>query len=206
MPRCLSICPSVDGAIGRPLHIGNTRSPSPSDRAASRTSTARSQSGTRCSRFAFIRSAEIVHTRPATSISPHVVSRTSADRPAVSTSSSNASLTAGVAESDARTVATARPRSGEAAPDGAGRHRSAAPGPAGPGHTGCPDASPRPRPSPAPCGRAGLGTSRRPTCCSCSPRTSTCGGRSLPLRERCAAWPTPGHARFCPTLAERPDC
>ena len=68
---------------------------------------ARPQSGTRCSRFAFIRSAGTVHTRPATSISSHVASPTSPERAAVSTSSSNASLTAGCGDDDARTVSMA---------------------------------------------------------------------------------------------------
>ena len=55
-----SIFGSVDDEIGRahPLRIGNTKpQPSPSARAASRISIARRQSGTRCSRFAFIRRA-----------------------------------------------------------------------------------------------------------------------------------------------------
>ena len=99
---------NVDNAIALPLRIGNTRPlPSPSARAASRISSARPHSGTRCSRFAFIRRAEIVHTRPATSISSHVASRTSADRAAVSTRNSNASLTAGCPDLDARTVSMA---------------------------------------------------------------------------------------------------
>ena len=66
-----------------------------------RISSARPHSGTRCSRFAFIRAAEIVRTRPAVSISAHVASRTSPDRPAVSTSQTPAGA------ADARTVATA---------------------------------------------------------------------------------------------------
>ena len=100
---------SVDAEIGLPLRMGNTsrRTPSPSARAASRISSARRHSGTRCSRFAFIRAAEIVDTRPAVSISSHVASRTSPDRAAVSTRNSNASLTAGCADLDARTVSTA---------------------------------------------------------------------------------------------------
>ena len=91
------------------LRMGNTsrRVPSPSVRAASRISTARRHSGTRCSRFTFIRVAEIVHTRPAVSISSHVASRTSPESAAVSTRNSNASLTAGAADADARTVAIA---------------------------------------------------------------------------------------------------
>ena len=47
------------------------RSPSLSVRAASRTSTARRHSGTRCSRFAFIRAAGMVHTWAVVSISAH---------------------------------------------------------------------------------------------------------------------------------------
>ena len=67
----------------------------------------RPHSGTRCSRFAFIRAGEIVHTASAASISSHVASGTSPDRAAVSTRNSNASLTAGCAEPDARTVSIA---------------------------------------------------------------------------------------------------
>ena len=95
--------------IAFPLRIGNTSplEPAPSVRAASRISSARPHSGTRCSRFAFIRAAEIVQTRPAMSISSHVASRTSPDRAAVSTRNSNASLIAGAAAADARTVSTA---------------------------------------------------------------------------------------------------
>ena len=70
-------------------------------------SSARPQSGTRCSRFAFIRAAEIVHTAPAASISSHVASRTSPDRAAVGTRNSNASLTAGCADFEPRTVSIA---------------------------------------------------------------------------------------------------
>ena len=83
------------------------RRPPPSARAAARISTTSPHSGTRCSRFAFIRAGAFVQTRPDTSISSHVASRTSADRAAVSTRNSNASLTAGAAESDVRTVSTA---------------------------------------------------------------------------------------------------
>ena len=50
-------------AIGLPLNTSGL--PLPSVGARSRTSTARPQSGTRCSRFAFICVAEIVHTAPA---------------------------------------------------------------------------------------------------------------------------------------------
>ena len=62
MPSSRSTIGSVESAIGFPLRIGNTRSLlSPSVRAASRISTARPHSGTRCSRFAFIRVAGTVH-------------------------------------------------------------------------------------------------------------------------------------------------
>ena len=81
--------------------------PVPSVHAASRISSARRHSGTRCSRFAFMRMAEIVHTEPVTSISSHVASHTSPDRAAVNTRNSTASLIASAADSDARTVATA---------------------------------------------------------------------------------------------------
>ena len=49
----------------------------------------------------------MVHTAPATSISSQAASRTSLERAAVNTRNSNASLTAGAAESDERTVSTA---------------------------------------------------------------------------------------------------
>ena len=102
-----SILGSVDAETGFPLRIGNTSGlPPPSARAASRTSSARLHSGTRCSRFIFIRWADSVHTRPGTSISSHVASLASADRAAVSTRNSNASLTTGAAP-DARTVSMA---------------------------------------------------------------------------------------------------
>ena len=68
---------SVDMEIDLPLRMGNTSLSSPSVRAASRISSARPQSGTRCSRFAFIRAAKIVHTAPAVSISSHLASWTS---------------------------------------------------------------------------------------------------------------------------------
>ena len=99
---------SVDADIGLPLRIGNTSGlPSPSARAASRISNARPHSGTRCSRFAFIRMAEMVHARSVVLISVHVASLTSADRAAVRTRNSNASLTAGCPDPDARTVSMA---------------------------------------------------------------------------------------------------
>ena len=65
-----SILGSVDADIGFPLRMGNTsgRAPSLSVRAASRISSLLRHNGTRCSRVAFIRVAEIVHTRPAVSI------------------------------------------------------------------------------------------------------------------------------------------
>ena len=91
---CWSILGSVDAEIGFPLRMGNTsRLPSPSVRAASRISTARRHNGTRCSRFAFILAAEIVHTRPAVSISSQVASRTSTCQIGVRISSTSAVLT-----------------------------------------------------------------------------------------------------------------
>ena len=66
---------------------------------ARRISTARPHSGTRCSRFAFIRSP----TRRPAAISAHRAPRTSPDRADVSTRNSNASLTAVVAP-EAHTV------------------------------------------------------------------------------------------------------
>ena len=90
--RYWSMFGNVDVAIDLPLRIGNTsRLPSPNARAASRTSSARPHSGTRCSCFAFIRVAGTVYTAAAVSISSHVASRTSPDR-AVSTRSSKASF------------------------------------------------------------------------------------------------------------------
>ena len=71
--------------------------PSPSPRAASRISIARPESGTRCSRFDFMRLAGIIQTLAGRSVSSHLAPRTSPDRAAVSTRNSNASLTAGVA-------------------------------------------------------------------------------------------------------------
>ena len=77
----------------------------PSVRAASRISSARPHSGTRCSRFAFIRAAAIVHTRPAVSdLSPRRQPHLGRTAAAVSTGNWNASLTAGCAEPAARTV------------------------------------------------------------------------------------------------------
>ena len=76
--------------------------------AASRTSSARPQSGIRCSRLACIRMVGTVHTRPAGSISSYIASRTSLDRAtAVSTRNLNASLTAGCADFESRTVSIA---------------------------------------------------------------------------------------------------
>ena len=73
LPPLEQVRPGVGGldmAIGLPLRIGNASGlQSPSTRAASSISNARPQSGTRCSRFAFIRMAETVHTRSAALIS-----------------------------------------------------------------------------------------------------------------------------------------
>ena len=94
-----SACHSASGTPDRCRRRASARprgSPPPARRAEPR-----------CSRFAFLRSADIVHTRPATSISSHVASRTSADLAAVSTRNSNASLTGGAAEPDVRSVSTA---------------------------------------------------------------------------------------------------
>ena len=91
----------------------------------------RPHSGTRCSRFAFIRVAAIVHTGPAVSTSSHVASRTSADRAAVSTRNSNASLTAGARTPTPAPSRRPRQRPGEAAPAGAPRCHSADRAPAG---------------------------------------------------------------------------
>ena len=56
------------------------------------TSSARGESGTRCSLPAFMRSAGIVHTAPSRSICSHRALRTSPERAAVSTRNSNASI------------------------------------------------------------------------------------------------------------------
>ena len=67
---------------------------------------ARPLSGTRWSRFIFIRAAGMAHTLASVSISSHAANRTSAERTAVRTSSSNASLTASLSR-DARTARSA---------------------------------------------------------------------------------------------------
>ena len=93
--------------IGFALLMGNTSDlPSPSVRVASRISSARPHSRTRCSRFAFMRGAGMVHTRSSMSISSHRAPRTSPERAVVSTRNSNTSLTIGRAD-EARTAATA---------------------------------------------------------------------------------------------------
>ena len=72
---------------------GNTRpDPSLKSAASASTSSARFESGTRWSRFAFMRSAGAVHVAPARSISSQVALRTSPERAAVSTRNSNASF------------------------------------------------------------------------------------------------------------------
>ena len=76
--------------------------PSAISRASRRTSSARADSGTRCSRLAFIRCAGIVHVAAAKSISSQLAYRTSPDRHAVSTRNSKAS-TAGRYASDVLT-------------------------------------------------------------------------------------------------------
>ena len=76
----------------------------PSAAAAARTGPARARtSGTRCSRFIFMRMAGMVHTRPAVSTSVHSASRTSPHRAADSTRNSNARLAPGSLDED-RTV------------------------------------------------------------------------------------------------------
>ena len=67
---------------------------------------ARGESGTRCSRPAFIRSAGTVHVAASMSISVHVANRTSPARAAVSTKYSKASLSTGAAP-EVRTAAMA---------------------------------------------------------------------------------------------------
>ena len=80
-----------------PPMLGNTSGlPPPSSvHAASRSSSARRLSGTRCSRFIFIRAAGMVYTWASMSISPTAPPeprRTSPDRAAVKTRNSNASF------------------------------------------------------------------------------------------------------------------
>ena len=67
----------------------------PTARASARSSNARRLSGTRCSRFPFVRRAGMVHTPSSRSISVHAALRTSPERVAVSTSNSKASFTTG---------------------------------------------------------------------------------------------------------------
>ena len=85
---------------------GNTSPDSSLNPAASAsTSSARFESGTRCSRFAFMRSAGTVHVAPARSISSQVALRTSPERAAVSTRNSSASFDDSLARALARTFA-----------------------------------------------------------------------------------------------------
>ena len=90
-----------------PVGLGNSRAdPSVNSCAAASTSSVRVESGTRCVRPDFMRSAGTVHTRRARSISSQVASRASPDRAAVRMMNSNSSLVAGHAP-DARTLVTA---------------------------------------------------------------------------------------------------
>ena len=76
----------------RPARIGKTNGESPaSSLARSSTSSAPLDSGTRCSRPAFILAGGIVQTFAAVSISSHVAARASPERAAVKTISSTAS-------------------------------------------------------------------------------------------------------------------
>ena len=61
IPWYWSIFGTVDADMAFPLRMGNTSplEPPPSGRAASRMSSARRHTGTRCSRFAFIRAAPL---------------------------------------------------------------------------------------------------------------------------------------------------
>ena len=87
---------SVDAEFAFPLPIGNTRRlPSPSVRAA------------RCSRFAFIRIAEMVHTRSVVSISVHVARSYFRRARSRQNEKLDASLTAGCADLDDRIVSIA---------------------------------------------------------------------------------------------------
>ena len=93
----------------RPVGDGNTRPLlSASSRASSRMATARPDSGTRCSSFAFMRDGGTVQVAAASSTSAHCAPRTSPERQAVSTRNSKASAVARWAR-DARTRASASP-------------------------------------------------------------------------------------------------
>ena len=93
MPNSLIILDIVESDIARPVALGKIRSdPSAKSRASSRTASAASDSGTRCSRPAFMRSAGTVHVADARSTSSHRACRASPDREAVSIKNSNASL------------------------------------------------------------------------------------------------------------------
>ena len=85
---------------------GNTSpDPSFSSTAAASTSSARFDSGTRCSRFAFMRSASTVHVAPSRSISSQLALRTSPERDAVSIRNSSASFDDSLARAAPRTFA-----------------------------------------------------------------------------------------------------
>ena len=106
-PKRLQQAAEVHARQMSPVADGNTHSERRACALASaRTSSARHDSGTRCSRRPFIRFAGIVHSPPSMSISSHRVPRTSPDRQAVSTRNSVPSFTESRA-SDCRTVAIA---------------------------------------------------------------------------------------------------
>ena len=93
MPRPCSRSVRAAWFSTRPVGEGNTSPcPSQSSAAPSSTASARGESGTRCARPAFMRSAGAVHTAPSRSISVHRALRTSPDLAAVSTRNSNTSL------------------------------------------------------------------------------------------------------------------
>ena len=104
IPSFRTIAGIATSGSGRPFAEGNT-SPEPSANSRDSRSTARARvdSGTRCSRFVFIRPAGMRHSRASRSISFHSAPRTSPLRHAVSTRNSNASAVAGSAP-DPRTL------------------------------------------------------------------------------------------------------
>ena len=107
MPSSLANFDSVTVESGFPRRLRNTRPvPLLSLGTSCRIASARPESGTWRSRFAFMRAAGMVQTPASRSISSHVARRTSPDRAALSTRSSNARLV--VTEAwEARTVARA---------------------------------------------------------------------------------------------------
>ena len=96
IPRSRTIFPIASLESIPPRAEGNTTPAlSVSARASCSTTSAPLDSGTRCARFVFIRSAGMRHSRTSRSISSHCAPRTSPLRHAVSTRNSNASTVPG---------------------------------------------------------------------------------------------------------------